>query len=385
MKDVSKILAKRLKMLKQPFSRDWLSDFSFFMEFVQTNPLTNQIIASFENEKEVAHGSLIHNLEALFKDGKGCLQEIQRQINDPKALCLFQPQIQSLLKAKIDRKRITDPFFKFESIYYEYIAGFTSLFEQLFQHTANTFVTNYGTVTRIQQQETEHLNITLSFSPSLKLCKHDIEILSGLRTRAIWGKWDLLLQWNERAKNGVSPRNQSFEHNLSHVFTSLKISEVTQSCGLFFLERLASVKTVITDREICLKALELYLDLQEQYWIIAHISDGETINRTPYFIKKLQQGSQSYMLVKQLIYSGTYTESPTLSHTLGELEIKKELKKVFFPQDQFAGSLVQLKEIAHPINTTEIVDRLSAIKQAKEHYPSFDWGYYYSPQKKKSS
>ena len=355
------------------------------MEFIQTNPLTNQIIASFENEKEVAHGSLIHNLEALFKDGKGCLQEIQRQINDPKALCLFQPQIQSLLKAKIDRKRITDPFFKFESIYYEYIAGFTSLFEQLFQHTANTFVTNYGTVTRIQQQETEHLNITLSFSPSLKLCKHDIEILSGLRTRAIWGKWDLLLQWNERAKNGVSPRNQSFEHNLSHVFTSLKISEVTQSCGLFFLERLASVKTVITDREICLKALELYLDLQEQYWIIAHISDGETINRTPYFIKKLQQGSQSYMLVKQLIYSGTYTESPTLSHTLGELEIKKELKKVFFPQDQFAGSLVQLKEIAHPINTTEIVDRLSAIKQAKEHYPSFDWGYYYSPQKKKSS
>jgi len=46
MKDVSDILAKRLKMLEKPFSRDWLSDFSNLMEFIQTNPLTTQVVES---------------------------------------------------------------------------------------------------------------------------------------------------------------------------------------------------------------------------------------------------------------------------------------------------------------------------------------------------
>lgn len=382
MKDVSDILAKRLKMLEKPFSRDWISDFSFFTEFVQTNPLTSQVISSFAEKKETSHAPLIQNLEGLFKDGRKCLQEILQTIDKQDVSDTFQKKIQDLQKTKVDRKRISDPFFKLESTYYDYIAGFIEILEQLSQSMPNMFIIDHFAVKLI---EAKQHNIILSLSPFVKECKHDIEILSGLRTSSICGKWDLLLQWAEWTKNGISPGNQPFEHNLSRLFLSLKISEATQSCGLFLLEQLASMKTVIADREICLKALELHLDLQEQYWIIAHISDGETINRTPYFIKKLQQGSQSYMLVKQLVYSGTYTESPTLSHTLGELEIKKELKKVFFPQDQFAGSLVQLNEIAHPINATEIVDHLSAIKQAKEHYPSFDWSYYYNPQKKKSS
>lgn len=46
MKDVSDILAKRLKVLKPPFSRDLVSDFSFFMEFVQTNPLISRFNVS---------------------------------------------------------------------------------------------------------------------------------------------------------------------------------------------------------------------------------------------------------------------------------------------------------------------------------------------------
>lgn len=176
MKDVSKILAKRLKMLEQPFSRDWLSDFSFFMEFVQTNPLTNQIIASFENEKEVAHGSLIHNLEALFKDGKGCLQEIQRQINDPKALGLLQPQIQSLLKAKIDRKRIADPMFKFETTYLDYIAGLSRLLEDISKSDASPLVKNYATIG-------PNLDINLSFSPFMRFCNHMSKLFLDLEPR----------------------------------------------------------------------------------------------------------------------------------------------------------------------------------------------------------
>ncbi len=257
MKDVSDILAKRLKMLEKPFSRDWLSDFSFFMEFVQTDPLASQVISSFAEKKEAAHASLIHNLEALFKDGRGCLQEILKKIDKRDALIISKKQIQALQKTKVDRKRVSDPFFKLESAYYDYIAGFTELLEELSQDKTNTFIKNYSIVTSLQREEIEQLNIALSFSPFLNQCKHDIEVVLGLRIRAIWGMWDLLLQWSEWTKNGISPGNQPFEHNLSRLFPSLKISEAAQSCGLFLLERLASMKTAITDKEACLKALEL--------------------------------------------------------------------------------------------------------------------------------
>lgn len=131
-------------------------------------------------------------------------------------------------------------------------------------------------------------------------------------------------------------------------------------------------------REVCLKALELYLDEKEQYWIITHIADGGTSKSVPYFIKKLQQGSQPYILLKLLLESKPHYEFPNLTHTLGELEIKKELKKVFFPNDEFAGSLVQLNEIIDPINTKEILDDLFAIKQAKKHSPLLQLGRYLS-------
>lgn len=38
MKDVNDILAKRLKMLEKPFSRDWLSDFSFLWNSFKQTP-----------------------------------------------------------------------------------------------------------------------------------------------------------------------------------------------------------------------------------------------------------------------------------------------------------------------------------------------------------
>ncbi len=51
---------------------------------------------------------------------------------------------------------------------------------------------------------------------------------------------------------------------------------------------------------------------------------------------------------------------------------------MFFPQDEFAGSLVQLNEIINPINAKEILDHLFAIKQAKKHSPLFQLGHYFS-------
>jgi hypothetical protein len=137
-------------------------------------------------------------------------------------------------------------------------------------------------------QDTVHLNIDLTFSPYLQKCKQDIEILSGQRTTSVWGKWDVLLKWAEWTKNGISPINDAFERNLSHLFTGLKIAETVQRCGLFFLQRLAGMKTVISDSEVCLKAMELYLDKQDQYWIIAHIA-GKVMIGSPSSLKNFNE------------------------------------------------------------------------------------------------
>ncbi|EFB41449.1 MAG: hypothetical protein AB7E63_05525 [Parachlamydia sp.] len=60
------------------------------------------------------------------------------------------------------------------------------------------------------------------------------------------------------------------------------------------------------------------------------------------------------------------------SHTLGELEIKNELKRLFFPNDKFAGSVVHLSEIDYSINAANILEHLSSIRNSKKQLPSFD-------------
>lgn len=80
MKDVSDILARRLLRLESPFSRDWLSDFSNLMEFIQTNPLTTQVVESIREKKEEAHASLIHHLKALLEDGKNVFNKLTQRL-----------------------------------------------------------------------------------------------------------------------------------------------------------------------------------------------------------------------------------------------------------------------------------------------------------------
>lgn len=371
MKEVKKILSQSLKRLKRPFTDEWLSDFSLLMEFLTTNTHTNLVIGSIEKEKLEAYVSLTRNLKALFNDGQICLQRIQKQIKNPDTRAAFKTQIQTLLQAKVDHKKITDPFFKFETTYLDYIGCFSGLLEGISQSDANALVENYATVGC-------NLNIDLSFSPLLKSCKHDIEILSGLRTKEIWAKWDSLLQWTEWTKNGISPGNQAFKENLSRMFRNLKISEAVQSCGSFVLGRLVNTQTVSIDSGICLKSIELFLDQNNRYWVITHFS-GENGEKREFFIKKLQKEAQSYDLLKSLLEAEPYSliEFPKLTHTLGELEIKNELKKVFFPRDKFAGSHVQLGPLDVPIDAASIVKHLSSLQKDRKRHPPFDWGYYH--------
>lgn len=111
MKEVKEIISKHLEKLEKPFSDEWLSEFSLLMEFITTNTHTNQMISSIEKEKQKAYSSLASNLKALFKDGKACLLRIQKQIKNPNTRSTFKPQIQTLLQAKVDRKKVANPFF----------------------------------------------------------------------------------------------------------------------------------------------------------------------------------------------------------------------------------------------------------------------------------
>lgn len=375
MKDVSEILAKRLKRLEAPFSRDWLSDFSSFMELVRVNPSTIKILELIDEQKENAHVSLSQNLGELLKEGARCLKAIQKTIGRKHEA---SHSIDELLKTKIDFEELENPFFELESVYRKYYASFVSLLRILAQEDTNAFLSKYCTINCIKLQDNGHLNIDLTFSPYLQKCNQDIEILSGQRASSVWGKWDTILKWAEWTKNGISLTNDAFEHNISNLFRGLKISETLQGCGLFFLERLASMQTITTDSKIGLKALELFLDHDDQYWIIAHLS-GEKSERYEFFIKRLQRGARAYALLKLLLDAEEYStiEFFPLSHTLGELKIKKELKKLFFPSDKFAGSIVRLNEIDRPINASEILAHLSSIKNSKKNHPSFNTPHYF--------
>jgi hypothetical protein len=285
-------------------------------------------------------------------------------------------QIKHLINTKIDPKKIEDPFFEIESLYFDYYKNFVRLLSELAKSDPNAFVANYCDLSCIKIQDTVHTEISLTFSDHLHHCKQQIEILSGKRLASAWGRWDLLMRWKEWTKNGFSSTNTAFENHLSRLFQVLRIAEATQSLRILFLERLNDLKPSLDPLKPPVKALELFLDNNDQYWIIIHF-DGENHDKKPYFIKRLQRMAKGYKLLKLLLNSEAYTpiEFPTLSHVLGELEIKNELKKVFFPKDKFAGSLAHLHDCLADMNV--ILNDLSLLEKRKKHLPSFNWGYYY--------
>ncbi|WP_284452959.1 hypothetical protein [Parachlamydia acanthamoebae] len=128
MKVVSDILSKRLYRLEDPFSRDWIADFSSFMEFIHDNPSNIQILKSINEQKDDAHIPLSQNLEDLLKEGTRCLKAIQKTIGRKHEA---SHSIDELLKTEIDLEKIQNPFFELESVYHKYYADFVSLFRIL--------------------------------------------------------------------------------------------------------------------------------------------------------------------------------------------------------------------------------------------------------------
>jgi hypothetical protein len=228
MKDVSEILAKRLKQLDDPFSRDWLTNFSSFIEFIQTNPITVKILEAIKKDKEVAHEPLIDHLKILFEDGSRCLKEIETKIGSKNEV---GSQIRALSKLKVNPTHIQDPFFDLGSLYHKYCSDFASLLGSLVRDGSNAFISKYCTLNHEQRHKTARISVDLTFSPYLQKCKQDIEKLSGQRTTSIWGRWDTLLKWAEWTKNGIPPTNEPFEQNLSALSKTCKYQRQSKALG----------------------------------------------------------------------------------------------------------------------------------------------------------
>lgn len=378
MKDVTEILSKRLARLDSSFSIHWISDFLMLMEYVKGNRATQHIINSIQEKKKHAHESLFEHMQSLFKDGSNCLKQIKCHAASDSSQAL----IKSLLEMSIDPKCIRDPFIEMESVFLNYCKTFRTLFKDIHISLPNVPIAKYCLIS-VVSGGMEDLNIKLSFSPYLQLCQDEIDKLAGLRDSSIWGKWDELLKWEEWTKNGISPTNEIYERNLSDLFIEEKIPELVQSCSLYFLECLSNIPLITPSSQKCLKALEIFVDDVDRYWIIIHF-EGESDDRRAYFIKKLPADTNSYRLAKILIDAEPYTyiDFPALSHTLGELEIKKELRKVFFMDGgKFSGSLVHLSSIEDPINSSLIIDTLNSLERQKKRLPSFNWANYFRSQR----
>ncbi|WP_213155956.1 MULTISPECIES: hypothetical protein [unclassified Neochlamydia] len=74
-------------------------------------------------------------------------------------------------------------------------------------------------------------------------------------------------------------------------------------------------------------------------------------------MKRFSRSSRPYELLKLMLNTDSYTciDFPALSHSLGELGIKNELKKVFFSKGKFFDSIAKLGAIDYPIDARRII------------------------------
>jgi hypothetical protein len=262
MKNLNDLLEERLEKLKIEFDEEWISQFVALMNFSRKNRVISQNVEIIQKEKLAAHQPLVEHLEKLMSNGRVCLMECLMELTDQ---VVFLNLIEPLIVEKIDLKQIENSLFKLESVFYEYQEKFEKIIESLPDSLSS----------RLQTQR--HL-----FFPK---CKSVAEALKNTRTVSVWGKWDLLQLWLKWVQNG---KGDNMAH-LCKLFKNLRIKAAVQDVGLYWLESIIS-SAVFPKAEKPIKALELFLDYKDQYWIIAH-PEGENEEQIPFFIKKLQSTS----------------------------------------------------------------------------------------------
>lgn len=371
---MKKLIEKRLKKLENPLNQEWIFNFHSLIDTFHEHPLILKFIKKFQKKKQKDYDPLLKVFNQLFIQVKASLQHLLKiEKSFPDIYNEIKQDISNISSYKISSVNITDPFFNVTMLYSDYCSLLRKLIEKLMKHEKPELIFPIATI--YSHGRLKALEIEYGFSEILDQCQSEMNTFKGKRDIAIWWKWDLVLQCLDWTENGIS--NQHFEENLKNIFSSYKFGNAVQDIGLYFLEELE--KNTENSKNISIKALELFLDKGNKYWIIVHHC-GEKDSIEPYYIKRITS-PQLLDFLKSLLDLEDYSEiewKTKTSHHLGELMIKGEFLKVFVPiSKKFAGSYVELASLDIPVNIQLIIDELTKKQFEKKKNPSFDYCQYY--------
>lgn len=373
------MLKDRLSNLTKPFNVEWVSEFHRFMKMIDDSPEATQLVEGFQNKKIEDSEALLQALEVLFEEvGLTCQSVSEKAAAFPQIATDIQNNINRISSFAIP-KDISSPFFDPVRLLYDYASSLRELTEKLIQHGKVELTTLWGALfcplNVSGASGRDVVDIRYTFSGSIDKCQAEADRFRGKRDIAYWRKWDILLQWREWLKNGLP--NQAFHENKRNSFNHYKVGNTVQSIGLYFLEHLETKAQAV--EKISVEALELFLDGNNQYWVVIH-AVGKGDGRRPYFIKTLRS-PDLLSFFKKLMKTDSHTEiewNAKTSHHLGELMIKGEMLKVFFPTSRkFSGAYVKLSSLSVSIDVQLILDELASAQTEKKRIPEFNHGEYF--------
>lgn len=362
-------IAEYLTKLQASFDIAWIGNFKLLIEFLFRKAESKKIIDLILSEKVYAH-------EDFFKASSKLSEELRTYFNNIDKLpsvssyldniCL---KISKLETVDTHSKQFCNTYERAEDLFYEVSRNLFPLIQQLLKNQALAGVIDSQIIE--EYKGVYKVKLLLPFSVALKICELEAERLRNLREVSIWGKWDRVQQLYEWVKEGIS-KNDSYK-NIQNVFSQYNYSEFVQDIGHYFIEQ---VEPSITQQPI--KALELYLDGSNHYWILVHRGKGDFPET--FHMKRLHEG-KALNLLKRLLKSpeNTLIEcEEKLTKVLGELHIKGEIAKVIFPETAiFAGAYVELKSLGVSIDQAVILNLLHQLQANKKRRPLFDRKGYY--------
>lgn len=123
MKSVSGLFAKHLQKLEALFSRDWIADFSSFMEFIQTQFFDHIVLSEEQIAEAISYLKKIHESESHFHTES---LTVLRKEQD-----LIQKRVNQMYDDKLDR--LID-----EKMYLDKVRGYKArqaeIIEQMARH-----------------------------------------------------------------------------------------------------------------------------------------------------------------------------------------------------------------------------------------------------------
>lgn len=346
---MNKKVIKYLEILDSSFNLSWITTFRDFIRFVLKHHETSKIIQAFHQEKLQDQRQfaevLSKTIDVLDKYGAS---------NDS-----YEKVVVECRQFSLDSDQLQNPFFRAEDLFYNLNKELLQLIHQSLCKQKLIGIKNVRILTL--NRGVCEATFALPFSDSLKDCELEADWLQGRRQVSLWGKWDRLLELLEWVKDGI--QNEEFGQNIKNIFEKFQYRDAIQLVGAHIL---AELEGETSHKPI--KAIEMYLDGSDHYWILVHRVKGEFPE--PFHIKRLYEG-KALQLLKLLLKANANSKieyAGKLTHDLGELQIKGELAKVFFPvRGRFAGACVDAIDLESSIDISKIVEELTQLQITRKN------------------